>query len=85
MAQKFDEVAQICGKFLDHRILFSFFQFNKAYFRKLERSLKAMLSGDNRVVAFETDIALGKHAGDQRAYGCTGNAHWSVFRLELQT
>ncbi|KAH7715903.1 BTB/POZ domain-containing protein [Aphelenchoides avenae] len=47
MAQKFDEVAQICG--------------------------------DNRVVAFETDIALGKHAGDQRAYGCTGNAHWLLY------
>ncbi|KAH7715904.1 BATH-38 protein [Aphelenchoides avenae] len=33
----------------------------------------------NRAVAFETDIALGKHANDQRTYGCTGNAHWLLY------
>ncbi|KAH7707300.1 hypothetical protein AAVH_25458, partial [Aphelenchoides avenae] len=37
----------------------------------------------NRAVAFETDIALGKHANDQRAYGCTGNAHWYVVVLSV--
>lgn len=42
-------------------------------------------SGDNRSVVFETDIALGKHGNDQRAYGCTGNAHWYLVFLRLDS